>query len=1112
MALLGAAVAILAVVLPRLVDTPEFRSALARRAGEALGTPVEWKRLEIGLFPPRVMLEGPRLVEQDVSAASPAHVQADGIDLRLALWPLLERRIEIQSLALRSVALVVTRNADGFVLPEVFATARRGGSSDAETDADADEDARGGLALDVRSVVLEDARVVVRDRAQEPPVDWRLEALALSARGESLGRPLALAGRAQVFADGTSLGALEFTGRVDLAGAYDLDLDLSALPLTALARFVPDVELAAGTLSGRVSVAGGERERIAADLDIAGLVARARGVELAGGLAARIEQRPEGRLGFELDWRPAVGGPARITGERAEDGDLAATAMLDGFALDPFGPLLGEDRRLGGEAKGELSFAVERGAIRAVETDLEIVAARYADARIDATGGLELGLSLGGIEDADALRLQAVFAPTTGGRVDARVTGTLGGAQRAALRFDAFDLAPLAPLLPEKTRVAGRLTGELELETTSEREIASLASRLRVADARVERDAAAVAGDLELDAKTVESGPIELALQAALGEGGAISLAGTSTRSGVVDLGFVLERFDLAALVPFLASPELSLAGRASGKGRIVGPYAALERAELAADLVETAIRRGELEVEGPFGVELAVAKPMAPERSGTLALALDRARLAYGESLRKPAGVRAQLSTRLARDAAGTLVLATKGALHTLSSFDLEMRLGDDTALTLSTPSFDLKGWSTILPALADYAPEGIVGFERFALVQREGARDRFAGRVDLRGLDVTVPSAGRVRLRGALVGGGESVGLADFTAALHGLTLGLEGDVEDPLADARFRIAAHSVGRAEANDFVSGLTAVRDTLFGALRFDAVLAGMAGGEAKLVDTLTGNVRLTIGETGGGRLRGRSLLTATLGQIPLLGGAAQIATRLRAAQSANAGAPDYLADTFEIFEADLAVADGALDAKTMRLRYRGHEARLAGKLVLDGLALDMRGELTLDSSLVAALSGKPAASLADRGPVTISLARITNTLAEPKVSLAPETLAAIPKLLMLGTGAGAIVDEAIDRAVGETVGKVGGAAGDALGGVLGQVGEKIGIGGLGSGGRAPTAAGEASPAAEPAAEAPSQPASEAAPVQATDAPGEPPASDASPADAPEEVLPEAAPQ
>ncbi|MEZ4280737.1 MAG: hypothetical protein R3F21_14150 [Myxococcota bacterium] len=51
----------------------------------------------------------------------------------------------------------------------------------------------------------------------------------------------------------------------------------------------------------------------------------------------------------------------------------------------------------------------------------------------------------------------------------------------------------------------------------------------------------------------------------------------------------------------------------------------------------------------------------------------------------------------------------------------------------------------------------------------------------------------------------------------------------------------------------------------------------------------------------------------------------------------------------------------------------------------------MRGELLLDSPLVAALAGRPASVRGPRTDPDSALAQVTNTLADPKITLSPET-------------------------------------------------------------------------------------------------------------------------
>ncbi|MEZ4282974.1 MAG: AsmA-like C-terminal region-containing protein, partial [Myxococcota bacterium] len=487
---------------------------------------------------------------------------------------------------------------------------------------------------------------------------------------------------------------------------------------------------------------------------------------------------------------------------------------------------------------------------------------------------------------------------------------------------------------------------------------------------------------------------------------------------------------------------EVSVAGLATGRGTLRGPASELDTLTLDLTLADAALRSGETQIEGPLTLRLELAKPQAPTRRGTLVADLSEARAAQGETFVKPVGVRLIATTKLSGAESGRTDFESRIALHNINELQVRGSLGEKTAFVLTSPAFDLRGWSDLLPALADAAPEGAMAFERFSFERTEGAPDRFGGRISLRNVDLQLPGVGRVRIRGNADGSGERIDLSGLSATLHGLTLGIDGRVERPLADARFELAAHSIGEAEANDLVSGLSSVRDTVYGALRFDARLSGIGGGEAPMLESLAGNVRFTVGESGGGRLRGVSFLRTTLAQIPLLGGAARIAERLRA----QPGMPDALGsdlgERFELLEGDLAIAEGAIDARTLRIRYRAHEARLTGRMQLDGLELDMRGELLLDSPLVAALAGRPASAFAGRAPIRIPLARVTNTLADPKITLSPETLAAAPQLLFLTTGVGQVVDDAI--------GKVGGAVDRAIGD-LGRLGGKSGQGGSGKG-------------------------------------------------------------
>jgi hypothetical protein len=250
-----------------------------------------------------------------------------------------------------------------------------------------------------------------------------------------------------------------------------------------------------------------------------------------------------------------------------------------------------------------------------------------------------------------------------------------------------------------------------------------------------------------------------------------------------------------------------------------------------------------------------------------------------------------------------------------------------------------------------------------------------------------------------------------------MGGMTIGINGNVEDPLNEARFELAVKSIGDAEANDFFSALTSNRDTVFGNLELAGEVEGVASSEADLYSSIEGEFKFSIGKEKGGRLRGVSILRTILDQMPLLGGAARLTRPIRGGRSVD----DYFTEHFEIIEGDFEIGQGRVDAKTLRLAYEGYEVRLSGPVRLRDLTIDMTGEILLKEDLVSVLGGHADADRADREPIRIPLARVTNTLADPKIVLTKEALAALPKLIFQGTGLETLAVD-VGRALGRFLG------------------------------------------------------------------------------------------
>lgn len=1025
----------LSVALPRLVNTDEFRSALSARAEEALGTPVRWSRLDAGIVPLRLTMEAP-VLESPAADPGDARLSAEEIDLRLSLSALLARKIEVASLVFRGVELVVTRTPEGLILPVPPGDPSPGAPPTEGLPPDPDgapgeglqpepdaESAAGELALAIRRVAIVDGRLIVRDRTLPRPLDWTFSALALEATGDDLAGPIALEVASRLAANEQDAGAFAIAGDVTLAGRFDLVVDLDALRLGTLQPYVDDATLA-GLASGRVSIEGAS-DRVArfdTDLRVEEMAISSFGLDLAGRLDLVSSQKEGAPVEFDarLDLGPS--GRADFDGRLAPDGAVDTRITLTALDLVPFASLAGEAISVSGHATGEVALAITpAGDVDRLETDLRIPDARYADAALDLRGVLDLDLGFTGFAEDDPFRFDVAFAlAEDAGRIDAVGTATLAGATDAKLDLVAVDVAPIAPWVPEGTTVAGRLSGDAAVRMDAHRRIEAIRASLALRGARVVRDPVDAAGRFDLKVGLEGAGPIDLDAALVLDDGSRLRVEGTSTTEGRVDVRGELESFDLAIVRPFLPDPELRLAGLASGKARLVGDVAAPEFVSFDLGVDGGRVATADYELEGPFLVGMKIKEPLSRPR-GQIEADLSATRLRYTDTFAKRAGTRAEISARFVPEETGVVVFESTLALRDIDEVLIQGTIGDTTRIAVTSTDFDLRGWEEILPVLAPWNARGMVALDGLGVELVEGAPRRFGGKLALRGVALDVPEAGRVQLRGTILGEQTRIRTEGLKAKLGGAVIGIRGSIEDPLGEGRFDLAIETEGEAETNEVLSNLTSTRDTVYGPLQFEGNVAGRLDDPRGVAATLDGVVRFTVGERGGGRLRGVSLLRTVLDQIPLVGGASRLTQPFRGGRSVD----DYFTERFEIIEGRFQIGDGRVQAETLRLAYEGYEARLTGPLELDTLAIDMKGEVLLKGDLVSALGGMAGASVPDRKPIRIELARVTNTLSQPKVKLTAETLAAVPKLLLqatgldtITTGIGKSVGKALDRALG----------------------------------------------------------------------------------------------
>jgi hypothetical protein len=622
-----------------------------------------------------------------------------------------------------------------------------------------------------------------------------------------------------------------------------------------------------------------------------------------------------------------------------------------------------------------------------------------------------------------AIELAAVLeaGPTRVGRV--RTTGmlTLAGAYDLELEIEKWLLAELqsstahadaaantAANTAENTTVAGTLSGKVSVEGE-----ASAVSKFEI-DLRID-ELGVRTGDVGLttDGETRVSGDmkfgdddrIDVDLGLAFADGARLDVKGNASRAGGVDLRAEAESLDLAFVRPFLPDATMELAGRATGDGHWVGKIGSPDLIEADLAVAAGLVRTEQYFLEGPFQVRVEAKDPLSERPHGRIDLDLTQARLDYAGQFQKPVGMRAEMTTRFVTDDAGEITFESSVKFRDINEILLRGALGDSTSIALTASKVELEGWSEIVPALAPFHLDGTLSFDAFGIETGDESSRRFLGRIDLQGVGLEIDGSNRIEIEGAIVAVGDHVRAEEIRLQTARMTVGINGRVMDPLRSARFDFTLASIGPAEVNDLLSAYTSNPDTLFGPLRFAGRFEGAASSETDLYHSIVGKLDFTVGEEGGGRLQGISILKTVIDEIPLLGGAVLLTKPFRNGRSVD----DYFTEQFEILEGNFEVSNGKVNAKKLRIAYKGYEAMLSGPIRLRDLEIDMTGEILLKDDLVSALGGLTGAELDDRGPIRIPLARVTNTLVDPKIEMTPATLAAVPKLLLQGTGLDTVV-------------------------------------------------------------------------------------------------------
>ena len=310
-ALLGLLVLLIAAVLvgPSFVDWNEHKGRVTAEVRELTGREIAIDGdISLSLLPAPALSAAKVRFANAEGGSEPAMATLEALEVRVAFMPLLQGRVQVESVSLVKPVILLEVLADGRknwdFAPREAKTAQSGaGTSDG-----------GGLPGEIRldSVTIRDGTLVYRDRAAGR--EERISELNAEIAAESLDGPFAVTGKAEVRGQETAFEV--GLGRLVEDGATSLNLSLGLPGAAAKMRFggAVSVHQDGTSLRGRVKAEGES---------LAGLIAALAG----GGAAPPVLVRPFG-LETEVAADSKQASAAGLTlhlGEMLIEGDVAVS-------------------------------------------------------------------------------------------------------------------------------------------------------------------------------------------------------------------------------------------------------------------------------------------------------------------------------------------------------------------------------------------------------------------------------------------------------------------------------------------------------------------------------------------------------------------------------------------------------------------------------------------------------------------------------------------------------------------------------------------------------------------------------------------------------------------
>tara|TARA_Y100000590_G_scaffold49560_1_gene52395 strand:- start:4572 stop:6785 length:2214 start_codon:yes stop_codon:yes gene_type:complete len=470
-----------------------------------------------------------------------------------------------------------------------------------------------------------------------------------------------------------------------------------------------------------------------------------------------------------------------------------------------------------------------------------------------------------------------------------------------------------------------------------------------------------------------------------LDSGGKVSVNGKLTQDSLVEIYSVFKNVEMATFSPYAPSELTALEGLLSGGVSFL--RASEDRIEFDLDLESGKLQIEDIKMSGFLSAEGELSGTRS-SGSGDFKIDATEARLEYGTIFRKPVGTPATAAGRLSnRD--GVLNLEkTKLKISSLEA-DVSALIEEDASVQVDAERFSIDPLLDLFPDHKQLQIRGGGSLQKFSVLA--GSKFKIGGQARLHDVSFSpFEGASPISINAVIQGGPDSLTGSPVVIEVANETLSLDLKL-DRLNSAVPRLSLRGGGRdIDSRALLIAMGQPGDVLSGPLMLSADLTTSM--DENLLTNLAGELGFEIRP---GKLRGVSLLEDTLSQLGFIGSA------VLGISSVSEQATDLeklYGDEFEVLSGSFKIQDGIADTKNLRLVYRDYEVSLVGNIVLQTLALDMQGNISL--------SGKAQEMISNGEDLVpkrvIPLAHVGGTVEDPKVSVSAKQALAITRTVFSG--------------------------------------------------------------------------------------------------------------